>query len=127
MTKETKILLDVYRNHGNIIIGVDFDDTIFPYTHSVNAHVQCLNTRELLQKLQPYATFCLWTVADNESLHYKQFITNIHYKLGFEYFNESPVTFGGSRKPYFNILLDDKAGLNEAISILQEFLQEVNI
>jgi hypothetical protein len=38
-----------------------------------------------------------------------------------DYINESPIKYDDTVKPYFNLLLDDKAGLNEAFDRLIGF------
>ena len=45
----------------------------------------------------------------------------IEADLEFHYYNESPIN-PGSRKPHFNILLDDSAGLKEALDLFVSFL-----
>ena len=46
-------------------------------------------------------------------------------KQGYEpdYVNESPVM--NTRKPYYNILLDDRAGLGQAVMILNEVIEKI--
>lgn len=42
------------------------------------------------------------------------------------YTNESPV-FPNSEKPYYNILLDDRAGLEESYEILKYVVDEIKL
>jgi hypothetical protein len=40
------------------------------------------------------------------------------------YFNTSPIN-PDAQKPHFNLLLDDSAGLNEALDLFKTFLDEI--
>ncbi len=136
MTDRNLILLNklikAYSEHGNIVIGVDFDDTIFPYTQygdtvaNAASSERAKRVRDLLIDLKPYSIQCLWTVANEWSLIYKKFICQNYYKMYFDYYNESPITPDPTvRKPHFNVLLDDCAGLDSVIETLREFLKYV--
>ncbi len=128
-----KKLVDAYHKFGKIVIGVDFDDTIFPYTQYENADdnvaaaLRARQVRTLLEKAKPYSIQCLWTVANEWSLIYKKFICIEHYGMEFDYYNESPITQDETvRKPHFNLLLDDCAGLESSLSVLKRFIDYVN-
>lgn len=107
-------LFTEWKTHGSIIIGVDFDDTIydchsngfvFPYTISTIQRAQALG-----------ATLCVWTANGNREL-----VDRIWNKANIAYdcYNRSPVVFHKNQvKPYFNLLLDDRAGLESALCIL---------
>jgi hypothetical protein len=113
-----KKLNDVYTKHGTLIIGVDFDDTVFPL--DPESTEMCKSVRLLLQECKVFSKICLYTVADAQSLKYKVEIMKL-WGIEPDYVNESPVKLGDGRKPYFNILLDDKAGLLEAYTLLKQF------
>lgn len=111
-------LNEVYTQHGKIIIGVDFDDTIFP----LNSKYEdiCSNVRLLLREAKVYSTICLYTVADEQSIKYKVELMRL-WGIEPDYINESPIKLGNGVKPYFNLLLDDKAGLHQAFEVLKQF------
>ena len=44
--------------------------------------------------------------------------------ISWMYFNSSPIN-PGAQKPHFNLLLDDSAGLNEALELFKTFLDEI--
>ena len=110
-------LIKIYKEHGSIIVGVDFDDTIFKYSDDVSGN-DIVIRRKLLKLLKPYLTICLYTVADKESLRYKIALMK-EWDIEPDYINESPIKLGDESKPYFNLLLDDKAGLNETTKVLK--------
>jgi len=107
-------LFTEWKTHGSIIIGVDFDDTIydchsngfvFPYTISTIQRAQALG-----------AKLCVWTANADRGL-----VDRIWDKANivYDYYNESPVVFHKDQvKPYFNLLLDDRAGLESALHVL---------
>lgn len=108
-------LLNQYKTHGRLIIGVDFDFTIYdPINNVVYDDIV-----DLLKKVQTKGhILCSWSANLDESLVRKIWQDN---GLTIDYYNESPA-FKGNRKPHFNILLDDIVGLNEAILILEKFI-----
>lgn len=124
MRYETEKLIKIYGQFGKIVIGVDFDDTIFPLTDAKYVIDRCAEVRGLLNLVKDSATLCLYTVAEEWSVKYKVTIMRDLYKLPVDYVNASPLST--TPKPFFNILLDDKAGLNETIEILKEFINYYN-
>lgn len=123
MEYEVNKLLKAEQKYGKIIIGLDFDDTIFPYDDDPYVINRCKVVRDLIKRVQYRSTICLWTVAADWSIKYKTHITK-EYGIRVDYINESPIDFGQEvRKAHFNILLDDKAGLNETMEILKKFIE----
>ena len=119
MLEEVKKLISIFKQHGAIIIGVDFDDTIFPLNDKyIN---RCKAIRATLEEAKVCSKICLYTVADEQSLKYKIELMKL-WGIPPDYVNESPIKLGDGSKPFFNILLDDKAGLNEAHNILKQFI-----
>lgn len=114
-------LKKAFIDHGKIVVGVDFDDTIFPYS-DISKDEECEQVRDLLRKIRPYTIQCLWTVANEWSLKYKKFICIELYDMQFDHYNESPINYDPTvQKPHFNVLLDDSSGLDSVIKVLEEF------
>lgn len=111
-------LFNSYREHKKIIIGVDFDDTLFPLDDRWEK--LCQLVRSELRATGSKATICLYTVADNQSIRYKLELMRL-WGIPADYVNKSPIKLGNGEKPFFNLLLDDKAGLQESLSLLIEF------
>ena len=107
-SRQSKRLVKCYQEHKNLVIGYDFDGTIYD-TNKVGGDFG--DVIDLLKKCTDFGfTMCLWTAEpDPEKLAWK-----IEYAkklgIGVDYVNESPL-MPGTKKPYFNILLDDRAGL----------------
>lgn len=114
-------LKEVYKAHGKIVVGIDFDNTIYPLDDRF--YESCLNVQRVLKKIEKYSIFCLWTVADEFTVPYKVTIAKKLYKLNIEYVNESPLDAKDipTRKSFFNVLIDDKCGLESVLHTLELF------
>lgn len=128
MDYDLKKLYDAYNHHKSIIIGLDFDDTVFPLTQDdyvVDRCNRCVEAVRGFNAKKPElidSIVCLYTNSDKQSLVYKKFIVEKVFRIRVDYVNESPI-LSGNGKPFFNILLDDKAGLNESIDRLTKLTE----
>lgn len=115
-----------YLEHKNLIIGFDFDNTIYDY-HKEGLELQPVI--ELLKKCSDLEfTMCLYTIPDR--LKFKEnYVNSLNIKCHF--INESPIMDVRHNlfdsKPYFNILLDDRAGLSASYNILLTTLKELDL
>jgi hydroxymethylpyrimidine pyrophosphatase-like HAD family hydrolase len=114
-------LVEQYKKHGKLIIAFDFDDTVFPYSHQVDTPIT-RRTRKVLRmaKEQGHTLVCFTcrgSIADVKM--YCDF-----KKISFDYFNDCPLKLGNG-KIFYNILLDDKAGLREALTELETALYTI--
>lgn len=113
-------LVSEYVNHDFLVIGVDFDDTIRDFDTGlvINPVV------ELLKEARKHnCILCLYTCREEKRLVEA---TKFCEKIGLEmdYINSSPIILH-TRKPLFNILLDDRAGLVESYNLLKKFIDDV--
>jgi hypothetical protein len=120
MDYDLQKLVNTYETHGRIIVGLDFDDTIFPLTDDEDIKQRANRIKSLLWELRDDIVLCLWTVDSGRPLKYKLALLET-MGLTPDYINESPIKYDDTVKPYFNLLLDDKAGLNEAFDRLIGF------
>jgi hypothetical protein len=106
-------LVKTFKEHRNLFIAFDFDNTVFD-THELGDTFPKMES--LLQFLKKEG-FMLILFTGNEGIRLKEILVYCK-EHGYEpdYVNENPIE--DTRKPFFNILLDDKAGLNEAYQIL---------
>ena len=113
-------LIKQYKTQDRLVIAYDFDDTISPYWCSDCSDVQsvlrmCRNTLD--------AYFICYTSNDNME-KVKNFIKK--YDIPCDAINEdapfAPVKGG---KIFYNVFLDDKAGLGETVSTLKQLLSLV--
>lgn len=108
-------LLDQYRKHGSIIVAYDFDDTVYPYSLEVE---ELKDTVSLIQRLAicGHTVYCYTSNEDMEKVTlYLNYNRIPYYSI-----NKSPVVSSG--KEFYNVFLDDKAGLNETKEVLEMFL-----
>lgn len=116
-------LKEELKKYEFLIIGFDFDDTIYDYHNKGYSYNDVINLLKQAKSLG--FILCLYTVEpDKEKLQWK---INYCKNLGIEpdYVNKSPVMIG-TTKPFFNILLDDRAGLYCSYLALKEIIQYAN-
>lgn len=110
-----------YSEHGKIIIAFDFDNTIYDY-HDADLDLEA--TICALRKAYKLGMemFC-FTANSNHKL-----VTDVvQHLLGIPY-QEQKINCSSldhlfrGRKPFFSILLDDRAGLDSALRTLNQFL-----
>jgi hypothetical protein len=116
-----------YTKHKNLIIAVDFDDTICA---SVKKAIdQCIRTRNILK-------FALETIecqiviytarqtSEHNLVHIDKFMSE--HDIDYHGINENVIDWHPSpSKIYYNILLDDKSGLLECQDTLEQFLKDI--
>lgn len=121
LNESVKRLVIDYKKHGNLFVAFDFDNTVFDY----------FGTGETYPKLEKLLRFLkqngfkliLFTGNENEKLKdIVRYCTEHGYSPDF--INENPIM--ETRKPYYNILLDDRAGLNDAYQTLVLTLNILN-
>lgn len=119
-------LLDQYKTYGQIILGVDFDFTLFDSstTYEDGEFYEDILSLVLEAQNSGACTMCLWTASGDIEA-----VKAMTAKVGIEwdYINESPLIWKDTytRKPHFNLLLDDASGLREAVKLLQLFLKTI--
>lgn len=122
-------LFEEWKKYGKIIIASDFDSTLCPYAGVADVDNQEDIDRwiDLLKKCQETGCFLIIHTACREDRY--EFI--IEYCKGkginVDTINKTPMDmpFGKSgSKPYANIFVDDRAGFNEAMDILESALYQ---
>ena len=103
MRFETEKLIKIYKEHGSIVVGLDFDDTVYPLRDDDYIVERCEVVRELIKQIRHKVTLCLWTVAADWSMKYKLTIIREVYNIKPDYINCSPLAEPDIRKPFFNI------------------------
>lgn len=118
----TQRLFEEWKEHGNILIGVDCDDTILPYRENFTDVQKVIDL--IKQCVSTGARIIIYTGSAKE--RYDE-ILDYCSLVGIEVdaINENLITpFGDNRKVYANIYLDDRSGLNEAMEILESALYQ---
>lgn len=110
----------VYATHNNLIIAVDFDDTVYDWK---DKGWDCHKVVDLLLIAQAVLNvkIILFTCRDGEKLDFAvEYVKSKGIELhGVNSNPEYPYT---SSKPFYNILLDDKACLLECCQSLQKLI-----
>lgn len=109
-------LIEQYQKQDRIIIAYDFDDTVSPCYCSNCTEVQSV-LRMSKENLNAY--FIVYT-SNNNHIGIKKFLD--FHGLPYDAINENApfVPFNNPKdKLFYNILLDDKAGLGEAVRTLK--------
>lgn len=101
--------------YGKIYIAFDFDNTIFDYH---NTGIDCSPVISLLKQCSDlgHKLILFTATSDEERLTFMKLYCK-HFGINVSYINENPEVPGGI-KPYYNILLDDRAGLEESVYVL---------
>lgn len=113
-------LVDEFCIYETLYIAFDFDNTIFDFHKKGFSFPKVEN---ILRKAKEEGfKLILFTSEDNpEELKKK---SDYCEKLGFkpDYINENPEVLN-TKKPYYNLLLDDRAGLYSAYLLLDKLLR----
>lgn len=110
-------ILKEWKEHGKLIIAYDYDNTVFDYYKKGYTYDRVIALLKRCQKIG--AHFIVFSTCTDPQYPVMIEYLNKH-EIPFDKINENLdfVTFVG-RKVYFNILLDDRAGLSAAYNILE--------
>ncbi len=113
-------LLKTWDKKKNLVVGFDFDGTIFD-TNNVGGDFS--RVISLLKECSEVGMImCLWTAELSEERLKEKIKISEELGIKVSFVNESPL-MPGTTKPYFNILLDDRAGLPYTYKVLKETLR----
>lgn len=119
-------LITEWEQYGKIIIAVDFDDTISPFKYNdleaQQLYKRVWNLLNLSYETGAYIVCHTSCNPDRYMLIRNEFLRNGIPEV---YINETPIElpYGNKgSKIYANIFLDDRAGLNEALDMLETAL-----
>lgn len=110
-------LIAQYKKQDKLIVAYDIDDTVRPMYCADCGDVQSL-LRKLKNRLNAY--FIVFT--SNEDIDgVKAYLDE--YKLPYDVINENaPFVPFKNGKIFYNVLLDDKAGLGETVNTLEQLV-----
>lgn len=121
-------LKNEYDKYGKLIVAFDFDNTIYDFHKNGGDYSEVIDLLKECIKLE--FDLILFTVDEDPnkvSEKVRWLVSNDlwSYKSSHFFVNTGPL-FSGSRKPYYNILLDDRAGLEESYNILKQVVDYAN-
>jgi len=116
-------LITEWKKYGKIIIAYDFDDTIYDFWKKGRTYEDVISLLKRCEKVGAY--FIAFTANDEIEM-----ITNYlaENKIPCDRINENMdfIAFK-ARKIYYNILLDDRAGLQSAYDCLLQVVEYMEI
>jgi len=117
-------LLHEYHEHGKLIVAFDFDDTVYDYHDKGRTYRTVLDLLKACQRHGFILTLFTDLYGDKRNVALKYLNEN---GITPDYINETPefLPFGHAGKPYYNILLDDRAGLDSAFRILSSVVSHI--
>lgn len=114
-------LLKEYKAYNSLVVAFDFDNTVYDF-HQVGLDFTDVIT--LLQKLKNIGCYLIIFTANEDEDFVKSYCNE--NKIPFDAINENPPFYKSkSRKIYYNILLEDRAGLREAFGHLEKLIHHL--
>lgn len=105
--------------YGSLYIAFDFDNTVFDFHNE--GHTYPAVEEILKQAKEEGFKLILFTAEDNPDNLKKKIIYCEMRGYKPDYINENPEVLS-TKKPYYNLFLDDRAGLSTAYSLLCDVL-----
>lgn len=113
-----------YLKYGSLVIAFDFDNTVFDFHNKGASYEQVIKLLWEAHKLE-FHLIC-WTGCENETKVNDYLTVNA---IPFDSINENPYFYrqkeGDPRKIYYNLLLDDRAGLIESYNLLKRLIDNI--
>jgi hypothetical protein len=126
ITMSVRRLIKEYKEHGKLIVALDFDDTVFDFHKVGSTYPRVLDLAARCSALGFYIV--LFTGGDPKDYGVqKEYLARHGVIVSSVNCNPIPLPFGNHGKPYYNILLDDRAGLGEACTVLESLLDSFAI
>lgn len=111
-------LVSEYKKHNSLVIAYDFDNTVFDYHEKGQNYCDIIN---LLHEAKGLGLYLIVFTAREDIHNVRAFLEE--NKIPFDRINENPPFHtGNGRKIYYNLLLDDRAGLLSAYNQLNEVM-----
>jgi len=109
-------LYEEYKKYGNLIVAYDYDNTVFDYHKKGYQYTELINLLKECRKLGFHLTV-FTSCNDDRFPEIESYLKSNN--IPYDWINDTPefIPFKG-RKVYYNILLDDRAGLSAAYNQL---------
>ena len=113
-------LVEEWEKYGKIIIAYDFDNTIYDYHNKGYKYPKIINLLQECKNIGAY--FIVFTSSPKERYNFIEKYL-IKHNIPYDTINENiDVAQFDGRKIYYNILLDDRAGLSISYNNLKKVL-----
>jgi len=114
-------LYNEWLTHKKIVVAVDYDSTVFPW-HTISNQEDMDRVISVVKKAHEIGAYVVINTCSNHERYSE--ITKYCESIGLplDGINTNPIElpYGKSGKIYANIYLDDRAGLLEALDILEK-------
>jgi hypothetical protein len=113
-------LLEQYEKHGKLIVAVDFDDTVYDFYGRNHTYSKVIALLKKCNELEFPVVVYTARHTDHHATVYK-YMEQIGVRI--TGVNKEVIDHGDAdSKLYYNLLLDDKAGLKQAYEVLHDTL-----
>ncbi len=114
-------ILREYKTHGKLYVGFDFDSTVHDYHNKGESYEQ---VRQLLRDLKSIGCELVCWTAYRDLNYVIEFLDR--HNIPYDGVNSDGIPLPWeSRKPFFSVLLDDRAGLKQVYEELIKLVKEV--
>lgn len=110
-----------FEKYGKLIIAYDFDYTVHNYQNETFTYKYISN---LLREWRPYATFVVFSASPESRFDYIRKYLEEH-SIPYDAINKDVIDREDTKKIYYNVFLDDRAGLYEISKILENILEKI--
>ena len=117
-------LYQEWKKYGKIIIALDFDDTIYDFHKKGFTYPRVIDLVKTCQELGCYIVIFTGSEVEKYPM-IREYCESIGIKVDKINENAFPMPIGNNGKIYFNILLDDRAGLPAAYAALDEVVLRI--
>lgn len=129
MNKYQTRLYQEWKQHGKIIIAIDYDDTISPWGFRNNEDLEQIDkTIQILRLAKETGAYLSIFSACNDD-RYEEIQKYCESKgLKIDSINKNPIEgllYGYNGKIFANIFIDDRAGLLESLDILETVMYKI--
>ncbi len=113
-----KRLLEWHEKNGRLIVAYDFDNTVYDYHHKGHDYSEVV---DLIRRAKQAGCYLIVFTGNEDSTLVRGFLDE--NSIPYDQINEqAPFVLTTARKIYYNLLLDDAAGLLSASAQLEAFL-----
>lgn len=119
-------LYNEWTRHPKLLIACDFDDTVFDFHKNDNDHTMVINLLKKCNELGFYVTLFTASKAERYDFMLKH-MEELGVKIDAINKNVVELPYGNHGKIYYNILLDDRAGLGQAYTVLSSIIEMIKI
>ncbi len=117
-------LLKMHAQHPRLLLAVDFDDTLFDFHETGAAYPRAVAAVRAAQAAGFYIT--IFTASHPDRYPFiTEHCANLGIKVDAINRNVIPSPFGNDGKIFYNLLIDDRAGLGQALDTLEQVLAAI--